>query len=1082
MQYNLINKKDKGLAPCAVFDIFTINQLLADNQLVTSKGDFDNTAGLQVFNSGFRMILDYEDIWEYWNGDIFLDLDSKNASDIDSLDKEKFEQDLYDCLETHIGNNFHWLQRSNSGNSWHIVFHFNTEQFEKNRENFDKLVVYCRGILKKAVIELGKEHWIKEDEIFNAGIFDSHNDTPTQVLYLSKNPIKINTLHAYIDNTMVNWFGNRKDIDSLLNISLPEGYDENAKISFDDFIVNSDRFNINPYANFKDLGSGHDVRRRVIRILGEVFQGDKQKTLEIYSLLIPYFVANGLTKHNERKLKSLFNAQFSSIMKIDSVSEKTYRWLKTNLNLDIVLKPKFKENYKDKTVFDKTYTLKKSQHLSDIIDDIIHIDTNKIIHIECGCGVGKTFSAKFLAKSKENNDIFSLNFMDGKMLRICFVTPMTSINKDNFTGEKNWIIIDNEHQPKSNEWRSRNVNVCTTWNNFCLRDMDTVNFDIIMFDEIHSLYLYDYRVKDITNIKAKIKQIKDSISKNKKIIFLTGTPGYERYEFNTYNIKVIKEENLVKTDLIFYNENYMGHLVNDIKSWITKDSLNQAYIFNNITSDSFVQKLEIRGLNVDMAYYKSNFEDTEFVFKNKRVNGQVAVFSVFGQSGINLFPDRPVRIYVLNTNGTEIIQYLNRVRNKERIDKITVYFKRDNIRNRKPEFSNKIDYDTADKKIDNINRTYRTGDYKEYNDGKTLEISNLFDIKRNGFRNHLFYMRFGLILDVITKNFNEDNNIEWFSLNSDVYKTWQLCKKTREYESSIQTIYYRLKTNYCDIDTIYSDEDIPDPVDKSLRRDTFAGQIIRFSEEDIDRNKKTGELYINSENNALNKVLDNKTKKSIETILNHYFFMIDVSERHLLWKTAADKFASWAREIASAKGTIKKHDINLYAQFLYIAHDKRFDNNIHYRLYMEYKNKNKIEKFTNEQIIDVAAAYFGFLYLGQSKDEITNMFEDVYKFTKNLDEIYRNFRDYFETHTIDMEVNFNDLSENSMKMVSDCKRYLIKKYTDHGNIKGKIYQYKDENGNIIEGKQLIDLADKLGISLRKVKYMRSKNEIKLVTK
>lgn len=1080
INYNLCAKNAQGGSPCNTYSILEIENQRVNGLLDTDKNSI-STSSLQIFDCGYRIIKDNPDLWNFWNGDVFLDLDSKYAPDINSVNLNKFEKDLYDCLINHFTNNFHWLQRSGGGKSWHLAFHFNTEQFEKNEETFQKIYKFSLDKLKKAVTELGYTHWINySNNSEKHTIFDEHNSVPTQFLHLSAYPILINTTR-YINDIPFNWFGNRNDIEDILGIEIEQTYDKDIEVTSDDIVIKSDRYNINPDIDITKLGGDHDVRRRIIKILGTITNGDKEKTWKLYQPILKLIVEQKQTKHTEYQLKKLFDLQFHNILKIKQISLKTANWLKTNLDLDIEIKKVFKYVYKDSIVYDKVYTLTERQYLSKVINDIINIKTNKIIHIECGCGVGKTYSAKFLGNYQKPADIFNMNSMDGKKLRICFVTPMTSINKDNFKGEKDWIIIDSNNKHKNNAWRTSRLNVCTTWNSFLIRNMEELDFDVIMFDEIHSLYLYDYRVRDISEIKKRIFDIKDSIKNNKKIIFLTGTPGYERTEFNTYNVKVEKKESLVKTDLVFYStKNYMGYLTEDLKNWINQSPINQAFIFNNKTSDSFVNKLEIRGIKVDTAYYKTNTEDTDYVFDNKRIRGQVAVFSVFGQSGINIYPDRPVRIYVLNTNGTEIIQYLNRVRNKEVIDKVTIFYKRDNISNTNPSMDNfsNFDMEEAKRKVDDIEKTYRTGKYKRSN-GQIDDIANLFDIKRNEYKNHLWYYYFGLIYDVIDK-IETYNGINRFELNDEAYKTWKLCKNTSVYENSIQKIFNRLITNYCEVNTIYQEEEKPDPIDTTLRRDTLYRQLIELNENDLSYNNSNWSFYIDSNKNQLMKLLDQRLKSDIELIINHFYDKQDTETRTK--KTAIEDFLNWIQQIALKKGTVKKTDIKLYAKFLRIVDNKIYDKNAHLKIFLDYIKRSNRDELNTEDIINISAAYYGVVYNKQTESELTGLMDQLYEYTKELNKIYKEYNEWFTETEIDTDFNFNDICDKAPELVSDCKRRLIQKHLKERLKVNEEFEYINERGESIRAKDLLSLCDKIGKSYGTVKRMKKAGKIQKVNK
>ena len=118
------------------------------------------------------------------------------------------------------------------------------------------------------------------------------------------------------------------------------------------------------------------------------------------------------------------------------------------------------------------YELGEGQYLSNIQ---IQWSYEKINHLYAGCSLGKTHNAKSLGVKEIIDDI---DWVFGKRnKRVCFISPMRSINKNGFEKEKRdeWIIVDSDHDTTNKErygsvhyaLRNSELNVCVTWESYC---------------------------------------------------------------------------------------------------------------------------------------------------------------------------------------------------------------------------------------------------------------------------------------------------------------------------------------------------------------------------------------------------------------------------------------------------------------------------------------------------------------------------------------------------------------------------------------------------------------------------------------
>ena len=109
--YNICRRFDTAGTPCDVktMETFDINTCA---NIDKEKG---NLYGLQVFDCGYRVSKSEDNLFNHWNGCIFVDLDSKKApGNHDENFWNHFEANLYTYLSERHTNNFYWMQRSAS--------------------------------------------------------------------------------------------------------------------------------------------------------------------------------------------------------------------------------------------------------------------------------------------------------------------------------------------------------------------------------------------------------------------------------------------------------------------------------------------------------------------------------------------------------------------------------------------------------------------------------------------------------------------------------------------------------------------------------------------------------------------------------------------------------------------------------------------------------------------------------------------------------------------------------------------------------------------------------------------------------
>lgn len=577
---------------------------------------------------------------------------------------------------------------------------------------------------------------------------------------------------------------------------------------------------------------------------------------------------------------------------------------------------------------DKIYEAKSNEKIADLN---IQWSTTKINHLFALCGDGKTYNAKQIA----NPVIDDIDFLFGeRTMRVCFISPLKSINKDSFENIDNWVIVDGDHKQtnkyivgSTSDILASKYNVCTTWESFVAYKMYDIDFDYVIMDEVHCLYMYDYRMKSVADIKKYFP-----MSKGIKIV-MTGTPSYEIKEFDCYKIQVLrKDAKKIKCEIWEYDPDekkkgcsIWGNILNDIKKW-TKDEKHQAVIFYDYTNYNTEEMFRINGMQIKI-FNKNYLDNVESILGTERLDTQVTGFSVYGQAGINIYidDDKKVRIYVMSNNSLAIIQYANRVRNKECIDKVivpnphTISLRTDDC---------EIEYEEVLKHVDDLNA-----------------IQVPMDIRTDDKFKNIIFNRFGLQFEYLNHI-----NATTYELNKDVYNAYERIRIICDYECGLDRIRHRLEENNYDITTKNIELKRLESYSK-LASNRFAGQIVRMDFDMIKENKD-GSIWLkpdNEKNKQFVQICTGEIKNNIEYILN---ILYEECDRDIA--VVENKWHEWVNNLIKDHDTVYIADLDRYKLFLYIQ-----------KHWNEYYNTSFINVIKNTDTPDefIAAAYVRSVYV-----------------------------------------------------------------------------------------------------------------------
>ena len=915
---------------------------------------------IQLFDTDYRVSTQNVD-WNLWNGCVYIDIDSKHYyNEVRQFDIDTLFNSLYEYLLTAYTFNFYCIQKSASGTSYHFWFYF---KVEKSEDNFKKAEDIARNMVVEAFENVGAGEIIHY-KVGDKAVLDNCTVSPVQGFHPSCYPFSFGN-HSLL------WFG---EFDGW------NQYEFERPIRVSD--IKEDGTKMFELMEFKPIDKKikleHRSRLAVYMALKAVY-GSFEDTQTAWEYLCRNCISDG-DKHKS----------------IDYIKEGE-RWFRYNYPVNVNVLKKFGYTFSKafeprKIDFykpDVVYELGDGQYLSNIQ---IQWSYEKINHLYAGCSLGKTHNAKSLGVKEIIDDI---DWVFGKRnKRVCFISPMRSINKDGFEKEKRdeWIIVDSDHDTTNKEiydsvhhaLRNPELNVCVTWESYCAYQMYQIPFDYVIVDEVHTFFMYDYRVASITEMKSAL-ELATGIR-----ILMTGTPSAELKEFDCYKIQVKKKMTKVPAEIVLYKNQFKGYWLSDIREW-TKDSSHCAILFYDRTNYKTEEMFERAGLKCSV--FNTNYtENVDYILNNNNVFSPITAFSVYGQAGINLYidTDKKVRIYILNKNGLGIIQYANRVRNREVIDKVIIGYPTSEVDNDVIPLSHYVDYETVEKKTSLLNENKVSFDVIDIRQKQIIELT------------------YGLPTDCLEKIGDA------VSLNRDRYKTYRMIKNVSAYERQLQVIYNRLTSNDFDVVITKLDKDTKDISTTKLQGQNFAGQMTRFNF-DIFKKQRDGGFWLDlDDDKQLKKVCIGDTAKQIEDIFNSLY----VRNEGDFEKTKSD-FRAFVNSVIKRNNTIRKTDISDYALMLEIT-----------RNWESYYDNAFIVVLMQE---DVTVAQTAALYVRTIYKEGMNwrsIADEAYARIFKLKKVVDTYRDIFDS--LGKPYDFKVINDGKTK---EIYTYLVNKHTRGSNKK-----------------------------------------------
>ena len=880
---------------------------------------------VQMFDSGVRQTAEMgDDYIEGWNGCVFVDLDSKKFGDeqkrkVLTSRYDEFMKGVNDWLSEMYTHNYYWSQRSASGNSAHFVFYY---ECEKNIANFTACAVLAKEAVAQAcrsVLSFG------EELVLSDGVLDECSNKPCQLMYISAYPVLFNNYKDALDNGGITGQVEQCRLES----AVCELVSDDAAEGIDSIDVEFDRSG-KPSLRKKTCPPGswnHAARLAMLKCLAYYYMDDVQSAVSLYTEFVDLIVGHSSHNHSKSQLIGLFKSQYSGVVRAIKhnadwtrvLSRSKLRVCRDWLGINFVMKQIFHPHEPKKIEYDEVIDLKPSESIATHIKRIIESEYS-VQYIVAGCGLGKTFSAKQYVRDSMSADCINI-FSIGQGKRLCFVTPMTSINRDNFDDDSNWAVVDHEHPDTSIEGKS----VCTTWNSFCSREMYLLNFDAFIFDEMHSVYLYDYRTRDIALL---FKAVDRLVSEHKKVIMMSGTPGREIERWQARRVLFRKVQREIPCTITVYNKSYAGALYDDIKKWISESEKHTAVVMCDTANQNMVERIEWRGIKVDKVYNKAFSEDVQEINTEHRIQGQVCLVSTYGQAGINIYADegQSMRLYVLNNNAMSIIQYINRIRNKEHVDRVMLYYPREDLGDGVSE-GTAVDADEVQKKVEAL-RSMRPAVSSDEEGKKEYRVIN-----------------YTLSLSAEYVDFDR------LVVLDDCLEIYREMQHTKHREHCMQSIWSRLVDAWVKVEFSYPAQDVKDEA-RGKFGSSFAGAIKRFDAlTDLECRRGTGRMSFEfkPQSKQLEHFVIGSLKSDMEYICEYF---AEGKHREEQKRSAIDEgFKNFLAQIEKKTGTVRKSDIEHFAE---VIHLKKHLAELSDRTFVILLNKNRNE-MSDEKFIEFGA-------------------------------------------------------------------------------------------------------------------------------
>lgn len=651
---------------------------------------------IQLFDSGARMSIDSLD-WRFWNGCVFVDIDSKNYANKDNLDK------IYDNIDNLIDvsvynlssknetkNNFYFAQKTvNKG--IHYMFFYDVQENEKNETTFKKCAQHA---MQNVVNELKELMTFGEEFCACPKVVDNCSNCPTQGLYMSGNPLIYN---SWLDVPHVIEFGavpelgeikksksksNNQNKDIKINTSLAKTYDHNmqsnvvwGKLECWHFAsILSAAYGPEGYEQAYNIFNSYmplfkKTRKSSVRAIQSEFRTNYNRPFNLagaYKNVLKFCVdVVGLTifynNDNNEAIEKVIDAKIRLADLVRRINAD-----KTQTQIDSL---PFDPDY--------TYNLAKGEYISNYAEEIDNLKSDahtKLVYINADCGTGKTY---YIVEQ----------FIKAKQAII--VTHLNSIKSSNYVARLQREGIEFT-TPTVKEIRNSNYKpsnkMVVGWNQFgeLLRSKHGLGFYRVFIDEAHAITsTITYRLSEKGGLSDIIKLLS---TKCADVTLVSATPHAEaRYLFDNQMIKVaFRTATPYKLTTVYIHDTsanqartvatMIKHKVQELiamNDFNNNDNKIQIAIYDNVNHNKYETLLKDCGSLLHL--YRDGREDAEIksALNNQEYQHNILTSTAFGCEGIEYKQDVEDLIVLIPCYSavlcSDVIQFINRWRNKKHV-------------------------------------------------------------------------------------------------------------------------------------------------------------------------------------------------------------------------------------------------------------------------------------------------------------------------------------------------------------------------------------------------------------------------------
>lgn len=173
LNYDPLSKINRKGKPVTILNPVTISDMKTYDE---NNPDWKNR--VQMSCATERLYKDMENVYQYWNGCVWVDIDYKKYPNATEEEWKEITNFVNSDIAAYYSNNFYYYETSRSKLGGHYIFYFDVDRTESN---FKKYSSIAREIVYSMFMSSGYEEIINYD-----GVFDKCCTSIFQCVYITK--------------------------------------------------------------------------------------------------------------------------------------------------------------------------------------------------------------------------------------------------------------------------------------------------------------------------------------------------------------------------------------------------------------------------------------------------------------------------------------------------------------------------------------------------------------------------------------------------------------------------------------------------------------------------------------------------------------------------------------------------------------------------------------------------------------------------------------------------------------------------------------------------------------------------------